>query len=88
MTKFADFMRQIQEEAEAEGPEAVAELEALRARYIRARAATVWCHAFDRWALAYFGPDRWLYQGVDRDWVKAYKTGFRAGWRARGKESA
>jgi hypothetical protein len=29
-TKFADFMRELEEEARAEGPEAVAQLEALR----------------------------------------------------------
>lgn len=31
MTKFEDFMREIEEEAVAEGPEAVEQLEALRA---------------------------------------------------------
>jgi len=32
-TKFKDFMREIEEEARAEGPEAVAELEALRTHF-------------------------------------------------------
>jgi DNA-binding XRE family transcriptional regulator len=36
-TKFTDLMREIEEEAVAEGPEAVAELEAFRAHYQLAR---------------------------------------------------
>lgn len=32
-TKFGDFMRGLEEEARAEGPEAVAELDALRAHF-------------------------------------------------------
>lgn len=36
-TKFTDFIDQIEQEAAAEGPEAVAEYEALRVRYQLAR---------------------------------------------------
>lgn len=36
-TEFKDLLREIEEEAVAEGPEAVAELEALRAHYQLAR---------------------------------------------------
>lgn len=36
-TKYADFLLELEDEARAEGPEAVAELEALRARYRLAR---------------------------------------------------
>jgi DNA-binding XRE family transcriptional regulator len=32
-TKFANFMRSVEEEAQGEGPEAVAQLKALRAHY-------------------------------------------------------
>lgn len=37
MTAFNDFIKEIEEEAKAEGPEAVAELEALRSHYALAR---------------------------------------------------
>ena len=36
-TKFADFMAEVKREAKAEGPEAVAELKYLRARFRLAR---------------------------------------------------
>lgn len=36
-TRFEDFIRQVEAEAEAEGPHAVAELEALRAHYAMAQ---------------------------------------------------
>jgi DNA-binding XRE family transcriptional regulator len=36
-TSFDDFMREVEAEAEAEGPQAVAELEALRLHYSLAR---------------------------------------------------
>jgi DNA-binding XRE family transcriptional regulator len=36
-TKFRDFIREVEEEAHAEGPQAVAELEAFRAHYAMAQ---------------------------------------------------
>lgn len=44
-----------------------------------------WHQAFRRWALARWG-DRWTYRSIDKDYVDAYKAGFRAGWRAAAKE--
>ena len=39
VTKFSAFVREIEDEAKAEGPEAVKELEALRARFRSDRSA-------------------------------------------------
>lgn len=60
-------------------------LEMPHRRLVRALGATVWAPAFRRWAVAYFG-QRWTDRSIDRDYVDAYKVGFRAGWRARGQE--